>query len=82
VPAIGDPRNLLLMERGREGFFVVNKAATPLRITAAELAGGQLRGRYRNLRGGESLVIGGRNSRDLTVPARDGIYFLRDPDGA
>jgi len=82
VPAIGDPRNLLLMERGREGFFVVNKAATPLRITAAELAGGQLRGRYRNLRGGETLVIGGRNSRDLTVPARDGIYFLRDPDGA
>lgn len=82
VPAIGDARHLLLMERGGEGFFVVNKAATPLTLSAAELAGGQLRGRYRNLRDGRLLLIGGRDGQTLTVPARDGLYFLRQPGGA
>ena len=81
VPAIGDARHLLLMERGGEGFFVVNKAATPLTLSAAELAGGQLRGHYRNLRDGRLLLIGGRNGQTLTVPARDGLYFLREPGG-
>ena len=82
VPAIGDPQNLLLMERGGEGFFVVNKAAGPLTLTAAELAGGQLRGCYRELGSGATLLIGAGSGQDLTVPGRNGLYFLRQPAGA
>lgn len=88
------PQTLLLMERGAEGFFVVNKAARPFDVPALELPGSSLEGCYRELRNGFTVAVqpsGGRRwfSRwgswargGLQVQARDALYFLRVPFAA
>jgi alpha-amylase len=92
VLAVADPRNLLLMERGSEGLFVVNKAAAAYDIPALELSGSSLEGCYRELRNDFTIAIerradgrrfvsrwGNWQRGGLQLAARDALFFLRVP---
>jgi len=88
------PQTLLLMERGSEGFFVVNKAAQPFDVAALALPDSSLEGCYRELRNGFTVAVQPRGGRrwlsrwgrwargGLQVQARDALYFLRVPFAA
>jgi alpha-amylase len=91
VLAIGDPQNLLMMERGSEGFFVVNKAASPFDTPVLDLTLTNLEGCYRELRNNFTVAIERRQDKKFTtrwgtwqrgglqVQGRDALYFARVP---
>jgi alpha-amylase len=92
VLAVVDSRTLLTMERGEEGFFVVNKAADKFDIPVLDMTLSNLEGCYREIRNGFTVAIQrntegkkfvtrwGTSSRGgMEVHARDALYFIRDP---
>ncbi|MFO0039871.1 MAG: alpha-amylase family glycosyl hydrolase [Synechococcaceae cyanobacterium] len=92
---VGNPDTLLLLERGAEGFFLVNKAAERVNLPAVALTNTRLQGCYRELRHGFTARVAaagdgrrwitrwGSDSRGgLEVHGRDALYFLRVAAGA
>jgi alpha-amylase len=79
------------MERGNEGFFVVNKAASQFDTPYLDLTLTNLEGCYRELRNHFSVAIerrqnkkyisrwGSWNRGGLQVQGRDALYFVRVP---
>lgn len=92
VLGVVDSSTLLLMERGSEGFFVVNKSAAEFDIPVLDLTLTNLEGCYRELRNNFTVAIERRNdgkkyvtrwgssSRGgIEVQGRDALYFVREP---
>lgn len=92
LSAIDSP-TVLLMERGREGFFVENKANQKLDIPALDLTFSNLEGCYQELRNHFTVAIERRDdgkkyitrwgtpSRGgMEVQGRDALYFIRVGD--
>jgi alpha-amylase len=81
----------LLMERGAEGFFVVNKAIAKFDTPALDLTLSNLEGCYRELRNNFTVAIENRNGKKfvtrwgtnnrggLEIQGRDALYFIREP---
>ncbi|MFN6487370.1 MULTISPECIES: alpha-amylase family glycosyl hydrolase [unclassified Nostoc] len=89
---IVDSPTLLLMERGGEGFFVVNKAENKFNVSALDLTLTSLEGCYRELRNNFTFAIERRNNgkkfitrwgtwnkSGMEVGRRDALYFIREP---
>ena len=91
VLAVLDSPTLLIMERGNEGFYVVNKAAERLDVAALDLTLTNLEGCYRELRNDFNVAIERRGDRKfvtrwgawsrggMEVQGRDALYFVREP---
>ena len=92
VLAVLDPQNVLLMERGSEGFFVVNKGAGAVDVPSLDLTLTNLEGCYRELRNNFTVAIERRpdnkkyvtrwgtwNRGGLQIQGRDALYFVREP---
>jgi alpha-amylase len=92
VLAVFNSPTLLVMERGSEGFFVVNKAATKFDQKDLDLTLTNLEGCYRELRNDFFVAIERRNDNKkwvtrwgawtrggLEVQARDALFFIREP---
>jgi alpha-amylase len=91
VLAVIDSPTLLVMERGNEGLFVVNKATAKVDVTALDVTLTNLEGCYRELRNnflvaverrGEKKFVtrwGSRSRGGMAVEARDALYFIREP---
>jgi alpha-amylase len=97
VLAVVEDPNVLVMERGAEGFFAVNKAAQKLDIAVLDLTLTNLEGCYRELRNNFFVAIqrdGAGSGRKfvtrwgsparggMEVLARDALYFVREPFSA
>ena len=91
VLGVIDSPTLLVMERGAEGFFVVNKATQPFDQAALDLTLTQLEGCYRELRYGFLAAVERRpdgkkwvtrwgtwGRGGLQIGARDALYFVRE----
>ncbi|HEY9663852.1 MAG TPA: alpha-amylase family glycosyl hydrolase, partial [Allocoleopsis sp.] len=91
VLAVVDSPTLLMMERGEEGFFVVNKATDPFDVNTLDLTLTNLEGCYRELRNNFTVAIERRNDGKkyvtrwgtwnrggMQVQGRDALYFVRD----
>ncbi|MEH2089925.1 alpha-amylase family glycosyl hydrolase [Nostoc sp.] len=91
LAAIDNP-TVLLMERGSEGFFVVNKGENKFNIPALDLTLTNLDGCYRELRNNFTVAIerrdrkkkfitrwGSWNRGGMEVQKRDALYFIREP---
>ena len=91
LAAVNSP-TVLLMERGSEGFFVVNKAIARFDIPLLDLTLTNLEGCYRELRNNFTVAIERRGdgrkyvtrwgtwSRGgMDVQGRDALYFIREP---
>jgi len=82
---------VLIMERGSEGFYVVNKAAEKLDVAALDLTLTNLEGCYRELRSDFNVAVEKRGDKKfvtrwgtwsrggMAVEARDALYFIREP---
>jgi len=92
VLAAVDSPTLLLMERGSEGFFVVNKAKEKFDIPTLDLTLSNLEGCYRELRNNFTVAIQRRDNGKkyvtrwstssrggMEVQGRDALYFIRVP---
>ncbi len=92
VLAAIDSPTVLLMERGSEGFFVVNKGASKFNVPALDLTLTNLEGCYRELRNNFTVAIERRNNGKkfitrwatnnrggMEVQGRDALYFIREP---
>jgi len=91
VLAVLDSPTLLIMERGNEGFYVVNKAAEKLDVPVLDLTLTNLEGCYRELRNDFNVAIERRGDKKfvtrwgtwsrggMAVEARDALYFIREP---
>jgi alpha-amylase len=91
VLAVVDSPTLLVMERGNEGFYVVNKAAGKFDAPALDLTLTNLEGCYRELRNDFHVAIEKRGDRKfvtrwgtwsrggMAVEGRDALYFVREP---
>jgi alpha-amylase len=91
VLAVLDSPTLLIMERGNEGFYVVNKAAERLDVPALDLTLTDLEGCYRELRNDFNVAVEKRGDKKfvtrwgtwsrggMAVAARDALYFIREP---
>jgi alpha-amylase len=91
VLAVVDSPTLLVMERGNEGLYVVNKAAARFDVPALDLTLTSLEGCYRELRNDFHVAIERRGDRKfvtrwgtwsrggMAVEARDALYFVRAP---
>ena len=92
VLAVIPSPTLLVMERGTEGFFVVNKASTRFDQKDLDMTLTTLEGCYRELRNNFHVAIErradnkkwvtrwGTTSRGgLEIQARDALFFIRDP---
>ena len=91
VLAVLDSPTVLIMERGNEGFYVVNKAAERFDVPALDLTLTNLEGCYRELRNDFSVAIERRGEKKfvtrwgtwsrggMAVEARDALYFIREP---
>jgi alpha-amylase len=86
-----DSPTVLIMERGSEGFFVLNKATEKFDIPVLDLTLTNLEGCYRELRNDFTVAIerGGDNKKYVTrwgtwsrggmeVSGRDALYFVRE----
>lgn len=91
VLAVVDSPTLLMMERGEEGFFVVNKATDSFDVNTLDLTLTNLEGCYRELRNNFTVAIERRNDGKkyvtrwgswdrggMQVQGRDALYFVRD----
>jgi alpha-amylase len=92
VLAVADPRSVLVMERGGEGLFVVNKAAETYDIASLDLSLSQLEGCYLELRNDFTIAIerrgdgrkfltrwGGWQRGGMRLAGRDALFFARVP---
>ena len=92
VLAAIDSPTVLLMERGSEGFFVVNKGTNKFDISTLDLTPTNLEGCYRELRQNFTVAIERRNNGKkyitrwgtndrggMEVYGRDALYFIREP---
>ncbi|MDF5707548.1 MAG: alpha-amylase family glycosyl hydrolase [Nostoc sp. S4] len=92
VLAAVDSPTVLLMERGSEGFFVVNKGENKFNVPVLDLTLTNLSGCYRELRnnftvaierreGGKKFITrwGSWNRGGMEVQKRDALYFIREP---
>jgi alpha-amylase len=91
VLAVIDSPTLLVMERGPEGFFVVNKATAKFDIPVLDMTLTNLEGCYRELRNNFNVAIERRDAKKfvtrwgtwarggMQVQARDALYFIREP---
>jgi alpha-amylase len=92
VLAAIDSPTLLLMERGAEGFFLVNKAADKADLPSLDLTLSSLEGCYKELRNGFSVAIERRSNGNkyvtrwgtgrrggVEVQGRDALFFVREP---
>lgn len=91
VLAVIDSPTALMMERGAEGFFVVNKAKEKLEVGTIDVTLTDLEGCYRELRNNFTVEIdrrsdnkkyvtrwGTSNRGDVEVAGRDALYFVRE----
>ena len=88
---IDSPVVMMSMERGSEGFFVLNKSADRFDIPVLDLTLTNLEGCYRELRrkftvaierkdGKKFVTRWGRWDRGgLEIYGRDALYFIREP---
>jgi alpha-amylase len=92
VLAAVDSPTVLLMERGSEGFFVVNKGADRFDVPMLDVTLTNLEGCYRELRNRFTVAVERRNNGQkfvtlwgtwdrggMEVHARDALYFIREP---
>jgi alpha-amylase len=91
VLAVVDSPALLVMERGSEGFYVVNKAAERFDVPALDLTLTDLEGCYRELRDDFDVAIERRGDKKfvtrwgtwsrggMAVEGRDALYFVGEP---
>lgn len=92
VLAVVDSPTVLMMERGSEGFFVVNKAAERFDLPVLDLTLTNLEGCYRELRNNFTVAIerregdrkfvtrwGTPNRGGIEVQGRDALFFIREP---
>ena len=92
VLAVIDSPTLLFMERGSEGFFVVNKGADKFDAPVLDLTLTDIEGCYRELTNGFTVAVerrgdgkkyvtrwGTRARGGIAVYGRDVLYFVRDP---
>jgi alpha-amylase len=91
VLGVIDSPTLLVMERGSEGLFVVNKATAKFDIAALDMTLTNIEGCYRELRNrflvavekrGEKKFVtrwGTRSRGGMAVEGRDALYFIREP---
>jgi alpha-amylase len=81
-----------MMERGNEGFFVVNKGTQTYDIPSLDLTLTNLEGCYRELRNNFNVAIERRDNGKkyvtrwgtwsrggMEVKGRDALYFIREP---
>ena len=86
-----DLPTIIIMERGDEGFFVLNKAVEKFDIPVLDMTLTNLEGCYRELRdnftvsierqdGKKFVTCWGAPSRGgMEVFGRDALYFVREP---
>jgi alpha-amylase len=87
-----DSPTLLVMERGEEGFFVLNKAAGVFDVSGIDMTLTHLEGCYRELRNNFIVAIerniaqkkfvtrwGTRQRGGMRVEGRDALFFVREP---
>ena len=92
VLSVADSDTLLLMERGEEGFFVLNKAAEPFDTPVLDMTLTNLEGCYRELRNNFTVAIqrnihgkkyvtrwGSWARGGLRIEPREALYFVREP---
>ena len=92
ILAVIDSPTVLMMERGAEGFFVVNKGAEIFDIPVLDLTLTNLEGCYRELRTNVTVAVesngqgqtfvtrwGTQARGGLQVQGRDALYFIREP---
>jgi alpha-amylase len=91
VLAVLDSPSVLVMERGSEGFYVVNKAAEKLDVAALDLTLTNLEGCYRELRNDFNVAVEKRGDKKfvtrwgtwsrggMALEAREALYFIREP---
>jgi alpha-amylase len=92
VLAAVDSPTVLMMERGNEGFFVVNKGTGTYDIPSLDLTLTNLEGCYRELRNNFNVAIERRdngkkyvtrwgtwNRGGMEIKGRDALYFIREP---
>lgn len=91
VLAVVDSPTLLVMERGEEGFLVVNKAKDPFEVPELDLTLTNLEGCYHELRSARAVAIerrdgkktvtrwGSPGRRGMRVEGRDALFFVRAP---
>ncbi len=91
VLAAVDSPTVLLMERGSEGFFVVNKSENKFHVPTLDLTPTNLEGCYRELRNNFTVAIERRHNGKkfitrwgawdrggMEVHKRDALYFIRE----
>lgn len=91
VLAVIDSQTLLMMERGAEGFYIVNKAATKVDKKDLDVTLTNLEGCYRELRNNFIVSIERRNDNKkwvtrwgssarggIEVYPREALYFVRE----
>lgn len=91
VLAVVDSNTVLVMERGAEGFFVVNKGAQKFDVPALDLTLSNIEGCYRELRNNFTVAVerredfkkyvtkwGSWQRGGMEVQPRDALYFVRD----
>ena len=92
VLAVADPNTMLVMERGSEGLFVINKSSASFDTPVLDLTLTNLEGCYRELRNKFTMAIerrgdgrkyitrwGTSQRGGMQVAARDALYFVRVP---
>ncbi|WP_306532508.1 alpha-amylase family glycosyl hydrolase [Geobacter sp.] len=92
VLAVTNSPTVLVMERGAEGFFVVNKGAEKFDVPTLDLTFTNLEGCYRELRNNFTVAVERRadykkyvtrwgtwTRGGMEVQARDALYFIREP---
>ncbi len=95
VLGVVDSPTLLVMERGDEGFFVVNKARERLDLPTLDMTLTSLDGCYRELRSNFTVAVqrrpdgkkyvtrwGAWRRGGMEVYGRDALYFVREPFSA
>lgn len=91
VLAVVDSETLLMMERGCEGLFIVNKSPEAFDAPMLDVTDTHLEGRYRELRYGFHMTVerqddgrkfvrhyGDDDREGMHVAAREALYFVRD----
>jgi alpha-amylase len=91
VLAVVDSPTLLVMERGPEGLFVVNKAKTRFDVPTLDMTLTSIEGCYRELRNNFLIAVERRGDKKfvtrwgvwtrggMQVEGRDALYFVRAP---
>ncbi len=82
---------VMIMERGAEGFVVINKGTDKFDVPVLDLTLSKLEGCYRELRNGFTVAIERKDNKKfvtrwgtpkrggLEIQGRDALYFIREP---